>query len=125
MLAAYDFLAGRLVPSLEDSSCFETECNGSGVVVAAPKTDTKLDELGELLVPKKEFRQFVAFLPREDEEMDLKDKPLVSFQVCSFHHFITQISPDQSLAVKNKQKSQIDHGMYVCCDSSLSLDVEA
>ncbi|KAH0976638.1 hypothetical protein GBA52_026357 [Prunus armeniaca] len=80
LLAEYDFLAGRLVPSLEDSNRFEIECNGAGVVVAAARTDTKLDELGELLVPKKEFRQFVAFLPQEDEEMDLKDKPLVSFQ---------------------------------------------
>ncbi|ONH92857.1 hypothetical protein PRUPE_8G200500 [Prunus persica] len=80
LLAEYDFLAGRLVPSLEDSNRFEIECNGAGVVVAAARTDTKLDELGELLVPKKEFRQFVAFLLQEDEEMDLKDMPLVSFQ---------------------------------------------
>ncbi|KAI5315490.1 hypothetical protein L3X38_044666 [Prunus dulcis] len=80
LLAEYDFLAGRLVPSLEDSNRFEIECNGAGVVVAAARTETKLDELGELLVPKKEFRQFVSFLLQEDEEMDLKDMPLVSFQ---------------------------------------------
>ncbi|XP_016650380.1 PREDICTED: omega-hydroxypalmitate O-feruloyl transferase-like [Prunus mume] len=80
LLAEYDFLAGRRVPSLEDSNHFEIECNGAGVVVAAARTDTKLDEFGELLVPKKEFRQFVAFLPQEAEEMDHKDKPLVSFQ---------------------------------------------
>ncbi|KAK9944788.1 hypothetical protein M0R45_010338 [Rubus argutus] len=81
LLSEYDFWAGRLVPSLEDSQRFEIDCNAAGIVVAAARTDTKLTELGELLIPKKEFKKFVAFLQDEVEIMDTKDKPLLSIQL--------------------------------------------
>ena len=96
LLSEYDFWAGRLVPSLEDSQRFEIDCNAAGIVVAGARTDTKLTELGELLMPKKEFKKFVAFLQDEVEIMDTKDKPLLSIQVCSYcvYSFSLLKSPD-------------------------------
>lgn len=82
LLVPYDFFAGRLVPALEDNHRFEIDCNGAGAVVAAVKTETNLSQLGDLLVPKPEFRQLVAFLHEEgEEEMELINKPLLHIQV--------------------------------------------
>ncbi|XP_052170351.1 acyltransferase GLAUCE-like [Diospyros lotus] len=78
----YDFFAGRLVPSLEDSRRLEIDCNGAGVVVVAAKTETKLSQLGELVKPKPELKQFIAFLHEEnEEEMEIKDLPLLFIQL--------------------------------------------
>ncbi|KAJ9169749.1 hypothetical protein P3X46_017906 [Hevea brasiliensis] len=82
LLVPYDFFAGRLVPALEDDNRFEIDCNSAGVVVAAAKTGSTLNQLGELLTPKPEFRQFVAFLHEEsEEEMELQHKPLLHLQL--------------------------------------------
>lgn len=62
LLVTYDFLAGKLVQRLKDSNHLEIDCNDAGVIVAAATMDTKLSELGELLAPKSDFREFAAFL---------------------------------------------------------------
>ncbi|KAL7003149.1 omega-hydroxypalmitate O-feruloyl transferase [Sarracenia purpurea var. burkii] len=78
----YDFFAGRLVPSSEDSQRLEIDCNGAGVVVVAATTETRLSQLGELMAPKPDFRQFVAFLREENEEqIEIKDMPLLFIQL--------------------------------------------
>ncbi|KAJ7961542.1 Omega-hydroxypalmitate O-feruloyl transferase [Quillaja saponaria] len=85
LLVPYAFLAGRLVPSLDENHRFEIDCNGAGVLVAAAKTHRKLSEFGDLLAPKPDFRQFVAFVLQEGEEdIDLKDKPLLCIQLTQF-----------------------------------------
>ncbi|GFZ19014.1 hypothetical protein Acr_27g0007530 [Actinidia rufa] len=82
LFVPYDFFAGRLVSSLEDSQRLEIDCNGAGVVVAAARTETRLSQLGELMVPKPEFKQFVGFLHEENEEqMNIKDMPLLFVQL--------------------------------------------
>lgn len=86
LLLHYDFLAGRLVPSLEDDDRLEIDCNGAGIVVAAAKTDKKLAEFGDIFVSNSKLRQLVGFLHQEGEEIDLKDKPLLSLQVILFYY---------------------------------------
>ncbi|KAI4356380.1 hypothetical protein L6164_000407 [Bauhinia variegata] len=81
----YDFMAGRLAPSLQENDRFEIDCNGAGVVVAAARTGRRLSEFGLVSAPNPELRELVAFLHEDDEEeLDLKDKPLVSFQLTQF-----------------------------------------
>ena len=88
VLVSYDFLAGRLVPSLEASNRLEIDCNNAGFVVAAATTKTTLSQLGELMAPKPEFERLVAFLREEaEDELELKDKPLGFFQVFSVFWF--------------------------------------
>ncbi|KAH7836951.1 hypothetical protein Vadar_007790 [Vaccinium darrowii] len=78
----YDFFAGRLVPSLEDGQRLEIDCNGAGVVFAAAETETKLSQLGDLMAPKPEFKQFIAFLREEKEEgLEMEDMPLLFIQL--------------------------------------------
>lgn len=82
MLVQYDFMAGRLVPSLDETNRFEIDCNGDGMVVVAARTDRKLSEFGVISAPNPELRELVVFLQDEDDqETDLKDKPLASLQV--------------------------------------------
>lgn len=70
------------MPALEDQNRFEIDCNGAGVVVATAKTSSTLGQLGELVAPKSEFMQFVAFLHEEEkEEMQLQHMPLLHLQV--------------------------------------------
>ncbi|XP_028765260.1 omega-hydroxypalmitate O-feruloyl transferase-like [Neltuma alba] len=83
MLVHYDFMAGRLVPS-SDGDRFEIDCNGAGIVVAAAKTDTELSEFGDMSVSNPRLKQLIGFLLEEDEEIDLKDKPLTSLQLTQF-----------------------------------------
>lgn len=78
MLVHYDFMAGRLVPSVEDNNRFEIDCNDAGIVVAAARTDKKLSEFAIISAPNPELRDLVAFL---HEEGDLKEIPLASLQV--------------------------------------------
>ncbi|XP_058199797.1 acyltransferase GLAUCE-like [Rhododendron vialii] len=78
----YDFFAGRLVPSLGDGQRLEIECNGAGVVVVAAETETKLSQLGDLMAPKPDFKQFTGFLNEaNEEEMEIKDMPLLFIQL--------------------------------------------
>ncbi|XP_058192149.1 omega-hydroxypalmitate O-feruloyl transferase-like [Rhododendron vialii] len=73
---------GRLVPSLGDGQQLEIDCNGAGVVVAAAETKTKLSQLGDLVAPKPDFKQFVGFLHEENEEVvEIKDMPLLFIQL--------------------------------------------
>ncbi|GFZ20119.1 hypothetical protein Acr_28g0008240 [Actinidia rufa] len=52
------------------------------ILVAAARTETRLSQLGELMVPKPEFKQFVGFLHEENEEqMNIKDMPLLFVQL--------------------------------------------
>ncbi|KAK9281905.1 hypothetical protein L1049_004813 [Liquidambar formosana] len=44
LLVTYDFLAGRLVPALEETHRLEIDCNGAGAVVAAATTESKLSQ---------------------------------------------------------------------------------
>lgn len=84
LLVDYDFWAGRLVLA-EKSQRLEIDCNGAGIVVAAARTNSSLAQLGDLLAPKPEFKQLVAFCHEEnEEEIELKDKPLLFVQVSSF-----------------------------------------
>ena len=93
VLVSYDFLAGRLVPSLEASNRLEIDCNNAGFVVAAATTKTTLSQLGELMAPKPEFERLVAFLREEaEDELELKDKPLGFFQVLSVFWFRVYVS---------------------------------
>ncbi|KAK7339159.1 hypothetical protein VNO77_19810 [Canavalia gladiata] len=85
MLVHYDFMAGQLVPSLEENHRFEIDCNGAGIVVVAAKTDRKLSEFGVISAPNPELRELVVFLYEEGEqETDLKEKPLASLQLTQF-----------------------------------------
>ncbi|RDY10927.1 Shikimate O-hydroxycinnamoyltransferase, partial [Mucuna pruriens] len=85
MLVQYDFMAGRLVPCLEETHRFEIDCNGAGIVVAAARTDRKLSEFGVISAPNRELRDLVVFLHEEgDQETDLKEKPLASLQLTQF-----------------------------------------
>ncbi|CAK7349374.1 unnamed protein product [Dovyalis caffra] len=86
LLVPYDFFAGRLVPALEDDRRLEIDCNGAGVVVAAARTETSFSQFGgTLFAPKPKFKQLVAFLHEEGEdEMELKDKPLLYMQLTQF-----------------------------------------
>ncbi|XP_061363506.1 acyltransferase GLAUCE-like [Gastrolobium bilobum] len=85
MLVHYDFMAGRLVPSLEENHRFEIDCNDDGIVVAAAKTAKKLGDFGVISAPNPELRELVVFLHEEgEEETDLKEKPLVSLQLTQF-----------------------------------------
>ncbi|XP_057965553.1 acyltransferase GLAUCE-like [Malania oleifera] len=85
MLVAYDFLGGRLVPSLEDGDRLEIDCNGAGMVVVAATIDCELSQFGDLMTPKSEFRPLVAFLHEKDEDkMDMKEKPLMLLQLTQF-----------------------------------------
>jgi len=82
MLMQYDFMAGRLVPSLEETQRFEIDCNGAGIVVAAARTDRKLSDFGVISAPNPELKELVVFLHEGcDQETDLKEKPLASLQV--------------------------------------------
>jgi len=82
MLMQYDFMAGRLVPSLEDTQRFEIDCNGAGIVVASARTDRKLSEFGVISAPNPELKELVVFLHEGcGQETDLKEKPLASLQV--------------------------------------------
>lgn len=82
ILVHYDFMAGRLVPSLEENHRFEIDCNGAGILVVAARTDRKLSEFGVISAPNPEIRELVVFLHEEaEEETELKDKPLLSLQV--------------------------------------------
>ena len=89
LLVTYDFMAGRIAPSLEASSRrLEIDCNSAGFVLATATTKTRLSQLGELAAPKPEFRQLVAFLREDNEdELELKDKPLGLFQVRLLYWF--------------------------------------
>ncbi|XP_061351932.1 acyltransferase GLAUCE-like [Gastrolobium bilobum] len=85
MLVHYYFMAGRLVPSLEENHRFEIDCNDAGIVVAAAKTTKKLSDFGVISAPNPELRELVVFLHEEGkEETDLKEKPLVSLQLTQF-----------------------------------------
>ncbi|WVZ08092.1 hypothetical protein V8G54_021438 [Vigna mungo] len=85
MLVQYDFMAGRLVPSLEETHRFEIDCNGAGIVVAAARTDRKLSDFGVIYAPNPELRELVVFLHEGcDQETDLKEKPLASLQLTQF-----------------------------------------
>ncbi|KAL5057586.1 hypothetical protein RYX36_029190 [Vicia faba] len=85
MLVHYDFMAGRLVPSLEEKNRFEIDCNDAGIVVAAAKTDRKLCEFGVISAPNPELKELVGFLHEQgDEEIDLKEIPLASLQMTQF-----------------------------------------
>lgn len=82
MLVQYDFMAGRLVPSLEETHRFEIDCNGAGIVVVAARTDRKLSEFGVISAPNPELRELVVFLQEEgDQETDMKERSLASLQV--------------------------------------------
>lgn len=88
MLVHYGFVAGRLVPSLEENHRFEIDCNGAGIVVAAARTDKRLSEYGIISAPNPELRELVVFLYEEGEEKtDLKELPLVSLQV-NVHYIV-------------------------------------
>ncbi|CAJ1794879.1 unnamed protein product [Sphenostylis stenocarpa] len=85
MLVQYDFMAGRLVPSLEEAQRFEIDCNGAGIVVAAARTDRKLSEFGVISAPNPELRELVVFLHEGcDQDTGLKEKPLASLQLTQF-----------------------------------------
>ncbi|KAF7845578.1 omega-hydroxypalmitate O-feruloyl transferase-like [Senna tora] len=84
MLLHYDFMAGRLMPSLEDDDRLEIDCNGAGIVVAAARTDEKLSEFGVISLSNPKLRQLIGFLREDGEEIDLKDKPLASLQLTQF-----------------------------------------
>ncbi|XP_068486508.1 acyltransferase GLAUCE-like [Phaseolus vulgaris] len=85
MLMQYDFMAGRLVPSLEETQRFEIDCNGAGIVVAAARTDRKLSDFGVISAPNPELKELVVFLHEGcDQETDLKEKPLASLQLTQF-----------------------------------------
>lgn len=89
MLVHYDFMAGRLVPSLDEKNRFEIDCNDAGIVVAAAKTDRKLCEFGVISAPNPELMELVVFLHEQSgEEVDLKEIPLASLQVNFFSYFI-------------------------------------
>ena len=82
LLVHYDFMAGRLVPSLDEDDRFEIDCNDAGIVVAAARTDRKLSEFGVISAPNPELRPLVVFLVETGlGEIELKDKPLASLQV--------------------------------------------
>ncbi|XP_058761793.1 acyltransferase GLAUCE-like [Vicia villosa] len=85
ILVHYDFMAGRLVASLEEKNRFEIDCNDAGIVVAAAKTDRKLNEFGVISAPNPELRELVVFLHEHgDEDIDLKEIPLCSLQLTQF-----------------------------------------
>ncbi|KAG4921677.1 hypothetical protein JHK82_050638 [Glycine max] len=85
MLVQYDFMAGRLVPSLEETHRFEIDCNGAGIVVVAARTDRKLSEFGVISAPNPELRELVVFLQEEgDQETDMKERSLASLQLTQF-----------------------------------------
>ncbi|CAN0915341.1 Acyltransferase GLAUCE [Linum grandiflorum] len=87
LLVPYDFFAGRLAPSLEDSSRLEIDCNGAGILVAVARTETKLAELGEILARKPDYNQLVAFLHDErqnEAHLHLHNKPLLHIQLTEF-----------------------------------------
>ncbi|XP_058739578.1 acyltransferase GLAUCE-like [Vicia villosa] len=85
LLVHYDFMAGRLVPSLEEKNRFEIDCNDAGIVVAAARTDRKLCEFGVISAPNPELREVVVFLHEQgDEDIDLKEIPLCSLQLTQF-----------------------------------------
>ncbi|CAN1172351.1 Acyltransferase GLAUCE [Linum perenne] len=81
LLVSYDFFAGRLSPSLEDNARFEIDCNGAGILVAVARTETKLQELGDILSRKPDYDPLVSFL---HEETDLHKKPLLHIQFTEF-----------------------------------------
>ena len=89
LLLTYDYMAGRLEPLLEASSWWlEIDYNSMGFVLSTTTTKTRLSQLGELAVPKPQFRQLVAFFHEENEdELKLKDKPLGLFQVLLLYWF--------------------------------------
>ncbi|KAL1352222.1 acyltransferase GLAUCE-like [Arachis hypogaea] len=85
LLVHYDFMAGRLVQSLEDSHRFEIDCNDAGIVVIAARIDRKLSEFGDIFAPNQNLEEFAIFLQGEqEEEIDLKEKPLLSVQLTQF-----------------------------------------
>ncbi|KAE9454146.1 hypothetical protein C3L33_13951, partial [Rhododendron williamsianum] len=51
-------------------------------LLAAAETKTKLSQLGDLMAPKPDFKQFVGFLHEENEEVvEIKDMPLLFIQL--------------------------------------------
>ncbi|XP_054779861.1 acyltransferase GLAUCE-like [Prosopis cineraria] len=84
MVVHYDFMAGRLVPSLEEDGRFEIDCNGAGIVVAAAKIDKKLSEFGEISLSNPRLKQLICFVREEDEEINVNDMPLASIQLTQF-----------------------------------------
>ncbi|KAL6011285.1 hypothetical protein ACLOJK_001730 [Asimina triloba] len=87
LLVPYNFVAGRLQYSADDEESggrrrLEIDCNDKGAVVVAATTNSEMGLLGHLRAPKPTYVELVK-LVREEDEQELCDKPLMSFQ-CSW-----------------------------------------
>ena len=92
------------MPCSEEDNRFAIDCNGTGVVVVAAITNTRLSELGDLSSPKLEFRQLVALLDEEgDEERDLEGQsPFVYTGYFPFGYYLLVFSNIQLNLLVNK-----------------------
>lgn len=86
MLAAYDFLAGRLRPSNggggeEGGGRLVIDCDGSGVGFVVASSEYSLDEIGDLVYPNPAFRQLIVQGSGLDELGTDGDQPLCVVQV--------------------------------------------
>ncbi|CAN6462778.1 unnamed protein product [Victoria cruziana] len=81
LLVDYNFMAGRLVPTLEGR--LEIECNDAGVVVAFATASCSLEGLGELKVPKQEYKELVKLLIGYMNK-EMEERPLLLLQLTRF-----------------------------------------
>ncbi|KAG5532775.1 hypothetical protein RHGRI_027166 [Rhododendron griersonianum] len=88
VLAAYDFLAGRLRPSNgsggEGAGRLVIDCDGSGVGFVVASSEYSLEEIGDLVYPNPAFRQLILQGSGLDELGTDGDLPLCVVQVTSF-----------------------------------------
>lgn len=80
LLVDYDFLAGRLERAREGDR-LEIDCNGAGIVVVMATCAVEMSQLGELRAPKPAYKELARFLQDDGGEKELRDKPLMLFQV--------------------------------------------
>ncbi|XP_031475472.2 acyltransferase GLAUCE-like [Nymphaea colorata] len=82
LLVHYDFMAGRLAPT--PAGVLEIDCNDAGVVVATATASCSLEWLGELMMPKPEYKELVKHLVGHLNKKNMEDKPLLLLQLTRF-----------------------------------------
>lgn len=93
VLAAYDFLAGRLRPSNgsggEGAGRLVIDCDGSGVGFVVASSEYSLEEIGDLVYPNPAFRQLIVQGSGLDELGTDGDLPLCVVQVNTPTYLVT------------------------------------
>ncbi|GLJ38594.1 hypothetical protein SUGI_0786880 [Cryptomeria japonica] len=81
LMAAYDFLCGRLTFNSEQGR-FEIDCNDAGAPFVICSSELSLQELGDITIPNPAFSQLC--FTSESSNRTLENEPLLSYQMTRF-----------------------------------------